>query len=161
MGGAPGGPEENYEHAHASATMSAAVLAAADALPPPDDTPPQSPAGGVPGPSAAPEETPTLHVGGIGSPGTEHLEDEGALEQLFGQFGAIVAVTRRRDAKGIFIEVYAPPPRPSRPTPLVPHGGRTCVCGRTIDAGVSGFVALLPVSIQILAAMLGAVSPSM
>ena len=105
MGGAPGGPEENSEQHHselmpaASATMPAAVLAAADALPPPDDTPPQSPAGGAPGPSAAPEEPPTLHVGGIGSPGTEHLEDEAALEQLFGQFGAIVAVTLRRRRK--------------------------------------------------------------
>ena len=95
MGGGPE-EEENHEHARASATMPAAVLAAADALPPPDDTPPQSPAGGAPGPS---EDPPTLHVGGIGSPGTEHLEDEAALEQLFGQFGAIVAVTLRRRRK--------------------------------------------------------------
>ena len=76
--------------------MPAALLAAADALPPPDDTPPQSPAGRAPGPSAAPEE---LHVGGIGSPGTEHLEDEAQLEQLFAQFGPIVAVTLRRRRK--------------------------------------------------------------
>ena len=52
--------------------------------------------------SHSPPEPPTLHVGGIGAPGTEHLEDEDKLQEFFSQFGTVLAVTlryRRKDGK--------------------------------------------------------------